>query len=379
MDLLLILTYTAFCIAVFKIFKLPLNKWTVPTAILGGIALIGTFLLLMNYNHPYAKFAKEVYVSVPIVPAVKGITISVEAQPNKSMKKGDVLFRIDPKPFQLIVAKKEAELADAEQQVKEIKAGMEAAEANVARTKANLDRTKQAYERYAKGNKKNKALVFSELEVENRRQLYLANEAAYEAAKAEFRKIQLSYQSNIDGVNTIVAKLTAELETARYDLERTTIKAPADGFVTHMALRPGVMAANLPFRPSMVFIPDEKRVIAASFWQNSLLRMEPNSSAEIILDAVPGHVFKGKYIATIPVMSEGDIQASGQLTSASEIAKSGRAIGLIELEEDLNEYHLPRGMQGKAAIYSEHFSHVSIIRKVLLRMMSWINYLFPIK
>ena len=52
MDLLLILTYTALCIAVFKIFNIPLNKWTVPTAGLGGVVLIGTLILLMNYNHP---------------------------------------------------------------------------------------------------------------------------------------------------------------------------------------------------------------------------------------------------------------------------------------------------------------------------------------
>lgn len=54
MDLLLILTYTALCVAVFKVFKIPLNKWTVPTAVLGGVILIGTLILLMNYNPFYS-------------------------------------------------------------------------------------------------------------------------------------------------------------------------------------------------------------------------------------------------------------------------------------------------------------------------------------
>jgi hypothetical protein len=48
MDLLLIMTYGALCVAVFKIFKIPLNKWTVPTAALGGVFLIGGLVLLMN-------------------------------------------------------------------------------------------------------------------------------------------------------------------------------------------------------------------------------------------------------------------------------------------------------------------------------------------
>ena len=51
----------------------------------------------------------------------------------------------------------------------------------------------------------------------------------------------------------------------------------------------------------------------------------------------------------------------------------------VELEEDLNSYNLPRGVQGKVAIYSDSFTHVSIIRRVLLRMLGWINYVFPMK
>jgi multidrug resistance efflux pump len=72
MDLLLILTYTAICIAIFKIFKIPLNKWTVPTAVLGGIVLVGGLVFLMNYNHPHSRTAFRAFVTTPIIPNVKG-------------------------------------------------------------------------------------------------------------------------------------------------------------------------------------------------------------------------------------------------------------------------------------------------------------------
>ncbi|MBB9313183.1 hypothetical protein FSF17_023365, partial [Escherichia coli] len=52
MDLLIILTYVAFAWAMFKIFKIPVNKWTIPTAALGGIFIVSGLILLMNYNHP---------------------------------------------------------------------------------------------------------------------------------------------------------------------------------------------------------------------------------------------------------------------------------------------------------------------------------------
>ncbi|HSX70260.1 MAG TPA: biotin/lipoyl-binding protein, partial [Pseudomonas sp.] len=96
MDLLLILTYTAICVAIFKIFRIPLNKWTVPTAVLGGIVLIGTLIFLMNYNHPYSEVSRSYFVSTPIVPAVSGQVVEVPVRGHQMLEKGDVLFRIDP-------------------------------------------------------------------------------------------------------------------------------------------------------------------------------------------------------------------------------------------------------------------------------------------
>lgn len=100
MDLLLILTYAAICIAIFKLFNIPLNKWTVPTAVLGGVVMIGALIFTMNYNHPYSEVARSYFVSVPVVPVVSGKVIDVPVKGNELLQEGDVLFRIDPAPFQ---------------------------------------------------------------------------------------------------------------------------------------------------------------------------------------------------------------------------------------------------------------------------------------
>jgi multidrug resistance efflux pump len=103
MELLLILIYTALCTAIFKIFKIPVNKWTLPTAALGGIFMIGLILLVMNYNHPFSSNARIYFVTTPIMPNVKGRVIDVPVEPNAALKEGDVLFRIDPQPYQYVV------------------------------------------------------------------------------------------------------------------------------------------------------------------------------------------------------------------------------------------------------------------------------------
>ncbi len=377
MDLLLILTYTAICIAIFKIFKIPLNKWSVPTAILGGIVLIGALLLLMNYNHPYSKYAREAFVTIPINPAVKGMVLSVDVKGNTKVKKGDVLFRIDPTPFAAVVKQKRASLAEAELMVPQLEASWQAAKASVERAIADRDRTKAAFERYEKGRKRGgKNSPFTELELDNKRQLYLASQAQLTAAEAEELRVQLAYESQIDGVNTKVANLQGQLEKAEYDLEQTVVRAPTDGLVTQLAIRPGMIAVPIPLKPLMSFIPDEQRYFAGAFWQNSLLRLKEGDEAEMLLDAVPGRIFKGKVVQVMPAMAEGEFQFTGTLQSAKRLFAPGRTIVLIDLEDDAILHQLPAGVSGQAAVYTEHFSHVAIMRKILLRMQSWLNYVF---
>jgi len=127
MDLLLILTYTALCVAVFKIFRIPLNKWTVPTAALGGIIIIGALIILMNYNHPYSEMARNYYISTPIVPLVKGRVVEVPVKPNQLVKKGDVLFRLDDEPFRLKADSLAARVESNREHLKSIEARLRSA------------------------------------------------------------------------------------------------------------------------------------------------------------------------------------------------------------------------------------------------------------
>ncbi|MBY5992973.1 HlyD family secretion protein [Ferrimonas balearica] len=328
MDLLLILTYAALCVGIFKVFKIPLNKWTVPTAVLGGIVIVGAMLLLMNYNHPFTPLARQVYVATPIVPTVRGIVTEVPVAPNQPLKQGDVLFRIDDARYQDEVDRYAAELTAAE---------------------AERDRTLAAFKRYEEGFKRGGA--FTELELDNRRQLYLSAEATMQKVKAQLSK-------------------------AEVDLTETVVRAPTDGYVTQLALRPGMMAVPLPLRPVMVFINEDRDHFIGAFNQKSLLRLREGYEAEIIFEALPGQVFKAEVSQVLPNIAEGQIQASGALLSSDLLLRRGRSFVEVRLLEDISDHRLPDGAHAEIAVYSDSFTHVSIIRRVLLRMKSWQNYLF---
>jgi len=242
MDLLLILTYTAICIAIFKIFRIPLNKWTVPTAVLGGVVLIGALIFTMNYNHPYSEVARSYFVSTPVIPVVTGQVIEVPVKGNQMIEKGTVLFRIDPKPFQL--------------KLDSIKAQLVSARADQSRA----------------------------------RELALRN---------------VGNKRDVDLTTARVDDLNAQLALAQFNLDNTVVRAPSRGFVTHVSLRPGMMATRLPLRPSMVFVPDEGQYFAAWMRQNSQLRLTAGDEAEVAFDGIPGKVFSGKVKQAIGVIGEG--------------------------------------------------------------------------
>jgi len=316
MDLLLILTYAAICIAIFKVFKIPLNKWTVPTAVLGGVVLIGTLLLLMNYNHPYSEAVRQYYVTTPVISEVRGRVIEVPVRPNVRVKKGDTLYKIDPKPFEDEIRGIEGELVAA---------------------RKDLERSEELYAKQ------------------------VASERALDQAKAK------------------VDDLQAKLDDAQFSLDQAVVMAPSDGYVTQLALRPGMYAVPLPLSPVMTFVHEEEGFYVGWFRQNSLLRLKKGTEAEVTLDGIPGVIFRGEVKEVFPVIGEGQIKPGADFLRFSQQTIPGRvAVGIQITDPLFDEYRLPGGVFGQAALYTEHFHHVGIMRRILLRMAAWMNFVFPL-
>ena len=373
MELLLMLIYAAICVAVFKIFRIPVNKWTLPTAVLGGIFMIGIILLVMNYNHPFSSSARIYFATTPIMPNVKGRVIDVPVEANVPLKEGDVLFRIDPTPYQYVVDQKKALLAEAENNVKQLKAAYDQALANVEKIKVQLTLAEENYGRQLYLFEK-KVIAQAQLDIATRnvdaaRQALAESEAAAESAR-------LAYDSEISGVNTTVARLQAELGEAQYDLDQTVVRVPGPGYVTQMALRPGMYVVPAPLRPVMVFVHEDDQKLAAGFQQNALQRVRAGDEAEVAFDAIPGRVFKAKVSHVIDAIATGQLQATGSLQDMGTDLPGGRAVALIDIEDNTSGYNIPGGAAAQVAVYTPYAHHFALIRKILLRMRSWENFVF---
>jgi multidrug resistance efflux pump len=300
---------------VFKKFKLlPVNTWTMVGSFLVGAFALGFILIMMNMYQPVTHDARFMAPTTPIISEVRGKVIEVPVESNTPLKAGDVLFKIDPEPYQQKVAALEAQLG-------------------LASTR-------------------------------------LQQETALVAQGA-------GVQYEVERYDAEVKRLTAELEQAKIDLENTVVRAPTDGYVTQVTLRPGMMAIPIPFSPMMVFVHDEEERFFAAFRQNSLQGIDPGDEVEVSFDAIPGRIFAGKVKQILPMMAEGQLMPASQLRTLEGVHyKPGRVIVQVEFIDDLSPYKLPAGASGTTAVYTGEWHAIQIIRMVILRIKAWEKYLF---
>lgn len=424
-------TYGALCWLLFKKFRLiPVNTYTVFTAIGIGVVILGMLGLLLMMFHPASNDARTLALTTPIVSQVRGVVIDVPVTPNQPLKTGDVLFRIDPAPYQYQVERLEAMLANARTGAAQLEERLAAAEAATKQARAELLASKSELDKQARealdqagaavdqviselslarsDEKRSRALFDKGFlprqqyeEAEQRvasleaqlRQATAAERQATErlgsggdrirsvqervrVAEAQEREARLAFDARSDGINPEVRRITAELDQKRWELENTVTRAPADGFVTQLILRPGQMAVPLPLAPVMVFVHEEEAVLAASLPQNVIAGIKPGLEAELAFKSYPGHIFKAKVLRVLPAISEGQLTAGGQLVSLPSGRAPGRIPVVFSYGEDVTSLRLPAGSQATVAVYTERMHALAIVRKILLRIKSWENYIF---
>jgi multidrug resistance efflux pump len=136
------------------------------------------------------------------------------------------------------------------------------------------------------------------------------------------------------------------------------------------------MATPLPLTSPMVFIPKEKPFLVATFPQNVIGGIEPGLEAELALKAYPGRIFKARVRQVLPVTPEGQFLASGQLRATTPSHAEGRIPVVFDYDEDVESLNLPAGAQSTVAVYTHNIHAMSIVRKIILRIKSWENYVF---
>ena len=173
-----------------------------------------------------------------------------------------------------------------------------------------------------------------------------------------------------------VDQLRAQVEGAKWNLDKTVDRAPSDGYVTNVGLKKGARVANLPLSPVMAFIDTSETVVGVEIQQIYTRYIKPGQDVEVTLKFFPGQVFKGKVISVLDATSLGQVQASGTAVTPRQIVAAPFAVR-VKLNDEKLAASLPAGTAGAAAIYTPHIKPSHIIRKVILRQIAILNYVNP--
>jgi len=373
MEAILVGIYAFFVWLIF--FKFKLLPWnTTSKVIVVTIPVVGlTWLILtLNVIAPSSADVRVIKYTVQVVPQVRGRVIAVPAEGNVHMKKGDVLFKLDPTPYEQTVRSFESQLATAIANAKNLNEQLKAATSKTDGIRAQLD---LANRRVAEFAELAKTEAGNKFDLEQAQANVKQVKAELAAAEASERQVKEQINTTVNGEQAQVAAIRAQLDNAKWELSQTTMYAPADGTVINNQLRVGAWVVPMPLQPAMVFVEDEQQIIAL-YSQNELYNVEPGNEAEIALPTYPGEVIKTKVQSIVWAQGQGQLPMSGQIPqTGAQPLPPGRFAVKLELEEKHRDLFLAAGATGHGAIYTEHLKPVQILRRVIVRINSILNYL----
>ena len=344
------------------------------------VHLMLVFLIGLRFITPYSTNATVVQRTIQLIPRLPEPTLvtDVLVKEDTPVKKGDPLFQFDRRPYENKVDQIAAQLAAAKQNVSVLKVDVEVATQNATKAKVEL-----SFQQYQKRmfDKLAQEQAVREDDVEQWLTRVNAAQATHDAAVAQLERANLQYKSEINGVNTTVANMEAQLQQARYYLDNTTLTAPEDGRILNLQVRPGMVSGIYRVGGIAALIADADRYVLATFFQENLKYVKAGQSVEISFDLYPGQIFSGKVDSIWRGNGVGQYLPSDDIPKFQQPppnALQGQYAVKIRLD-DPDQFKFSIGAQGSAAIYtSGEYGAWAVLRKISIRAHSWFNWLYPI-
>jgi len=388
MELILLGIYGYFAYLVFFKFKwLPWNFVTQVITITIPIVGLTLLILLLNIVAPSSADVRVVNYVVAVNSRVQGMVVDVPITPNKHIKRGEILFRLDPRPIEIEIAGFKAQIDALQAQLlsagasttgygETVRNARGSREAIAAQLRLAAEREKQTRELAATGAGSRYDYQQAQTNVTNL-------QAQLDSAVATERSAQAKVGSkNAKGDQDVVADVKAQimraqsqLADAEWRLGQTVYRAPADGVVVALSLRPGAMAVPLPITPAMTFVEDDQWIMAI-FRQNEVRKIKPGQEAEIALKMYPGRIIKCKVDSIMWATAQGQLPIGTMNTGGgvAPVPPNSLAVRLLADRNDRNLF-MASGAAGNGAVYTDSGAPIHILRKILIRVSAKLDWL----
>ena len=331
-----------------------------------------TEILLLGQFTPYSSYAFTQSYVVQMAPEYGGNVKEVYIQANQPVKKGDPLFKMDPQSWEDRVREHEAQLELAKSQVATLKAQVDEAKARVTQSEGQLKLSQEKLDELTEAKKKN---AVSLIRIQQEEQGVRNAEAQLSVDKATLIAAQIAYDAMVDGQHAQIAEIQAKLDTAKYNLKHTIIRAPSDGYVPNMQLHAGSFIRMK--QPVMPFVSTEEYWIIGGFNQRGMQHVHVGDKAEVAFAMYPGQVFEAEVISIGWASGAAQGVPSGVLPADTANHPSEAFPVRVKLTGDSQDYPLRFGASALIAIHTKGtIDALILLRQLEIRSESYLNYAY---
>ena len=334
--------------------------------------LLFIYFLLADSFMPMTPEARAMRPVIRIAPELSGPVQDVIVRNHQTVQKGDVLFHLDPAPFQIAHTQARLKREQAEQENARLKAELASARASFASAQATFE------ERRAE-RRRGEALVgrqgISRQQYEQQVAAEHTAQAAVASAQANIESLEVQLGREGDD-NLRLRQADNALEKAALDVERSVVKAPESGEITNLQLQPGhYVQAGQP----VVALVAGTVTVVADFREKSLRHITIGDEASVVFDALPGRIFAGHVSAFDAGTREGQLVADGQLVDipASDrwIRDAQRTRIHVALDDPLTELP-PSGARATVQLVPEKYALAKPFAWLQSHFISWLHYVY---
>ncbi|PRY23542.1 multidrug resistance efflux pump [Aliiruegeria haliotis] len=353
----------------FRLKLLPWNGGFKGLVWTGALVIALVVIGALTYTTPTGTVSVQGVVT-NIVPNVAGRVTEVAVAPNSDVNEGDVLFRIDDTVYAAEVARLEASREAALSAADQLREDLVAAEAEIESLQVQLAFGIQRRDDIIELEDRGASTTFQLQEAVSTIDQFKASIRAAEARKASLER---RIAAQIDDTDVGVVEVENALAQARWNLEQTVVRAPADGRVTGVTLRPGNRATTI--RGAINFTIRDDRFLIAALPQSSRGNVSVGDDIRIALRTMPGTEFTSQIAAFPTGTAEGALDTRTGLPSLRELRGSAQYPVLIASPAETNLSNLPIGSSGTALVLTEKAGAIGILAEILFWITKQMNYL----
>jgi membrane fusion protein, multidrug efflux system len=254
------------------------------------VSAVGMLLYVTRIYYVYPR-TDDAYVranTVGIAPHVAGPIVDLPIVDNQFVHQGDLLFEVDPRPYQDTLDKLEAQLKLTELDINAYEDAIRAASAEQKRREADAAYARQYLGRIEPLLAKH---YVTANDVFNARSRLESEEAGVRNAQSEVKKAQ-NQLGKYGDINARLKSAEAEVADAKLNVEYCYVKAPFDGFITNLNIAVGQYANE--GRDVLAMVDNRQWFVLANFRENFLSHIKPGMAADVFLLAYPNHRFRGR-------------------------------------------------------------------------------------